>query len=55
MSSRLERQPHRHDPELAANKRKREAAERLAELADEGYQPPSLTDPATRRRPAARG
>ncbi|GAA0928598.1 aldo/keto reductase [Streptomyces rhizosphaericus] len=120
VSSRLERQPHRHDPELAANQRKREAAERLAELADEaglslihlslafvlehpavstviigprtqehlvsqlgavdvrlsrdvldrideivppgttispadeGYQPPSLTDPATRRRPASR-
>ncbi|MGW1027702.1 aldo/keto reductase [Streptomyces sp. NPDC002577] len=34
-SSRLKRQPHRHDPELAANKRKREAAEQLAELADE--------------------
>ncbi|AGP52213.1 hypothetical protein M271_02910 [Streptomyces rapamycinicus NRRL 5491] len=120
VSSRLERQPHRHDPELAANKRKREAAEQLAELADEaglslihlslafvlehpavstviigprtqehltsqlgavdvrlsrdvldrideivppgttispadeGYQPPSLTDPAARRRPAVR-
>ncbi|MFD5177931.1 aldo/keto reductase [Nocardia sp. NPDC058379] len=35
VSSRLERQPHRHDPELAANKRKRAAAEELAELADD--------------------
>jgi aryl-alcohol dehydrogenase-like predicted oxidoreductase len=119
-STRLGRQPHRHDPELAANQRKREAAEQLAKLADEaglavphlaiafvlehpavssviigprtrehldqilgaadvrlsddvldrideivppgvtispadeGYQPPSLTDPATRRRPLPR-
>ncbi|MGW0783164.1 aldo/keto reductase [Streptomyces sp. NPDC002913] len=118
-SSRLERQPHRHDPALDANRRKREAAELLGELAeeaglslihlalafvlehpavstviigprtqehlvsqlgaadvrltrdvldrideivapgvtispaDEGYQPPSLTDAATRRRGAA--
>ncbi|MFD6274711.1 aldo/keto reductase [Streptomyces sp. NPDC060209] len=34
-SSRLERQPHRHDPALEANRRKREAAEQLGELADE--------------------
>ncbi|GAA3100471.1 aldo/keto reductase [Pseudonocardia yunnanensis] len=119
-STRLDRQPHRHDPELAANQRKREAAEQLAKLADEagltvahlaiafvlehpavssviigprtqdhldqllgaadvrlsddvldrideivppgvtispadeGYQPPSLTDPSTRRRPLPR-
>ncbi|MFF2083915.1 aldo/keto reductase [Nocardia sp. NPDC058176] len=34
-STRLTRQPHRHDPELAANQRKRAAAEELAKLADE--------------------
>lgn len=34
-SSRLTRQPHRHDPALAANQRKRAAAEQLAVLADE--------------------
>ncbi|MFD6399084.1 aldo/keto reductase [Nocardia sp. NPDC060249] len=34
-SSRLNRQPHRHDPELVANQRKRAAAEELAKLADE--------------------
>ncbi|MFC9472082.1 aldo/keto reductase [Nocardia sp. NPDC056952] len=34
-SSRLARQPHRHDPELVANQRKRAAAEELAKLADE--------------------
>ncbi|MEV0546292.1 aldo/keto reductase [Nocardia salmonicida] len=34
-SSRLTRQPHRHDPELVANQRKRAAAEELAKLADE--------------------
>ncbi|MFE6164015.1 aldo/keto reductase [Streptomyces sp. NPDC056486] len=117
-SSRLERQPHRHDPQLEVNRRKRSAVDQLAELADEaglslvhlslafvlqhpavstvligprtqehlagqlgavdvrltpdvldrideivppgitlspadeGYQPPSLTDPSTRRRPA---
>ncbi|MEV0248910.1 aldo/keto reductase [Nocardia sp. NPDC050712] len=34
-SSRLTRQPHRHDPALAANQRKRAAAEELAKLADE--------------------
>ncbi|MGW4369514.1 aldo/keto reductase [Nocardia takedensis] len=33
-SSRLHRQPHRHDPDLVANQRKRAAAEQLAELAD---------------------
>ncbi|MEU0540388.1 aldo/keto reductase [Nocardia sp. NPDC005978] len=34
-SSRLTRQPHRHDPALAANQRKRAAAEQLAVLADD--------------------
>ncbi|MCX5044171.1 aldo/keto reductase [Aldersonia sp. NBC_00410] len=34
-SSRLGRQPHRHDPELAANQRKRAAAEELLKLADD--------------------
>ncbi|MET8649366.1 aldo/keto reductase [Nocardia aurea] len=34
-SSRIDRQPHRHDPELAANQRKRAAAEELAKLADD--------------------
>ncbi|MEU6190525.1 aldo/keto reductase [Nocardia sp. NPDC047038] len=34
-SSRLTRQPHRHDPALAANQRKRAAAEELAKLADD--------------------
>lgn len=120
-STRLARQPHRHDPALTANQHKRAAAEELAKLADdagltvahlaiafvlehpavssviigprtreqldqllgavevrlsddvldrideivppgttlsaadEGYQPPSITDPATRRRPLPRG
>jgi aryl-alcohol dehydrogenase-like predicted oxidoreductase len=34
-SSRLTRQPHRHDPVLAENQRKREAVEQLAKLADD--------------------
>lgn len=34
-SSRLNRQPHRHDPALAANQRKRAAAEELGKLSDE--------------------
>ncbi|MFC8530350.1 aldo/keto reductase [Nocardia sp. NPDC057227] len=34
-STRLHRQPHRHDPELVANQRKRAAAEELAKLADD--------------------
>ncbi|WP_330255906.1 aldo/keto reductase [Nocardia sp. NBC_00565] len=34
-SSRLTRQPHRHDPALEANRRKRAAAEELAKLADD--------------------
>ncbi|WP_040801990.1 aldo/keto reductase [Nocardia higoensis] len=34
-STRLRRQPHRHDPELAANQRKRAAAEELAKIADD--------------------
>ena len=34
-SSRLTRQPHRHDPELLANQRKRAAAEELQKLADD--------------------
>lgn len=120
-STRLERQPYRHDPELEANRRKQTAAEALGALADEaglslphlalafvlehpavtsviigprtrehldqvlgaadlrlsddvldrideivppgvtispadeGYLPPSLTDPASRRRPQPRG
>ncbi|MGW4123962.1 aldo/keto reductase [Nocardia sp. NPDC004711] len=35
VSSRLARQPHRHDPALAANQRKREAVDNLAKLAAE--------------------
>ncbi|MFJ2292523.1 aldo/keto reductase [Streptomyces sp. NPDC087894] len=38
-SSRPERRPHRHDPALEANRRKREAAEQLGELADEAGLP----------------
>ncbi|MFF0500062.1 aldo/keto reductase [Nocardia aobensis] len=34
-SSRLQRQPHRHDPALTVNQRKRAVAEELAKLADE--------------------
>jgi aryl-alcohol dehydrogenase-like predicted oxidoreductase len=34
-STRLTRQPHRHDPALAANQRKRAAAEELAKVADD--------------------